>query len=124
MILGCAAQHLRALLPSLTPSTNGLILVGAEGEEEANQRPVGNSDSNRLFPVLVGREGLCSISGSQVLKTLWGLPSSGLGGGQLHGHLVRGEGEKAQVGEVYAWVVWGESGHRQARDSVPKGLEG
>lgn len=44
--------------------------------------------------------------------------------GQLGGHLVREEGEKVQVGEAYAGMVWGESGHRQVRDSASKGLEG
>lgn len=37
--------------------------------------------------------------------------------------LVWEEGEEVQVEEVRAWMVWGESGHRQAGDSVCKGVE-
>lgn len=72
MILGYAALHPGALLPSLSPSTNGLVLVRAEGEEKTNQGPVGNSHSSGRYPAFTGGEGLCSSSSSQALKTLWG----------------------------------------------------
>lgn len=72
MILGYAALHPGALLLSLTPSTSGLVLVGAENEEKTNQGPVGNSCSSGRFPAFMGGEGLCSSSSFQALKTLWG----------------------------------------------------
>lgn len=55
-----------------------------------------------------------------------GTSSSGLGGGRLGaGPLVLAweEGEKVLVREACAWTVWGESGHRQTRDSASRGLE-
>lgn len=54
-----------------------------------------------------------------------GTSVSGLGGGRLGAPLLSLdlEGEKVLVGEACAWMVWGESGHRQTRDSASKGLE-
>lgn len=101
---------------------SGLVLIGAEGEEETNQGPAANSHSSGRFP---GRGG--AVLQQQLLgpENPLGTSLSGLGGGRLGAPLLSLdlEGEKVLVGEACAWMVWGESGHRQTRDSASKGLE-
>lgn len=46
VILRGAAQNLALFFLPLAPSTRGLVLGGAEGEEKANQGPVGSSFSS------------------------------------------------------------------------------